>query len=244
MKRLAIAFLFVSSLALADENPAPACYRELAEQARFAPISKKLPLADITNISFENLANKAVPTEKERKLLGEWVEAHKPCFQQGLEFANKNWLPQIAALAVEVDNNLTVIVASLFNKEISYGTANKKIQALADDLRNRVTGVVEQMKRENALTEAANTQVQNQREAQETARQESEKRFYEQRQAEAELRMQQQQAQEESERRQRAMQILGNFKPYQAPAPYQMQIRPNVTTNCMQLGNQWTCNSR
>ncbi len=244
MRRVAMVYFFACGVAFADENPAPLCYRELAAETHFASIAKKLPLADFREISFENLADKTLPTEKERKLIVEWVEARKPCFQKGLTYSNENYPSQISAIAVEADNNLTAIIASLFNKEISYGAANKKIQAVVDGVRNRVTIIMDQIRRENNAKDEAIAQLQIQHDNQERIQRDIEKRFEEQMRANSEIRMQQQQAQANYERRQHAIQMLKNFQPYQAPAPYQIPIRPNVTTNCSQIGNQWTCNSR
>ena len=244
MRRLAIGIFLACGTACADENPAPLCYKNLASEARFASIASKLPLADLRDISFENLANKAMPTAKERKLIADWVEARKPCFQIGIEHAKTTLPPQVSSLVIEADNNLTVVLASLFNKEISYGTANKKIQALADDMRNRITNVADQSRRENAAIDGAIAEAKSRRDANEQNRRDSEARYEEQRRANIEMQMQQQQAQADAERRQAAMQMLNNFKPYQMPNPYQMPIRPTVNTNCTQYGNQTSCTTR
>lgn len=229
MQRIFVLCLLICGEAYADENPAPACNRQLAQEPRFAAIANKLPLADIREISFENLANKAIPSQKERNALAEWVEAHKSCFQMGLEYGQKNYPPQLVALAIEANNKVIAVAASLYNKELTYGAANKQMQSIADDTRNKATAVVEQVKVEKAA------QQQSQKAE---AQRESDRRIAEQRQFEADS-QRQQQAQADAQRRQLAARMLP--PPYQIPVPV---VRPTVTTNCSQLGNQWTCNSR
>lgn len=84
--------------------------------AAVAPIANKLPLGDMGVISFEKLATKAVPSRKESKLIAEWIEARKVCFNLGLEYANKNYPPQIVALAIEAKNRETAVVAIRFHE--------------------------------------------------------------------------------------------------------------------------------
>lgn len=232
MRRMIALCLLCCSPAYAEENPGIACTLQLATEPKFAPIANKLPLGDMSDISFEKLAIKAKPTKKESKLIAEWAEVHSSCFNQGLKYAKTNYLPQVVALAIEANNRETAVAASLFNKEISYGEANKQIQAIADDFRNKLTAVVEQIKSEQAAKKLA-------KDTKDAAQWESDRRILEQ-----------QQAQEDAQRRQLAGQILLNNMRNNQPAPfvplvpYQMPVRPSVTTNCSQVGNQWICNSQ
>jgi hypothetical protein len=84
--------------------------------AAVAPVANKLPLGEMRDISFEKLAIKAVPLRKESKLIAEWIEARKVCFNLGLEYANKNYPPQIVALAIEANNQETAVVAIRFHE--------------------------------------------------------------------------------------------------------------------------------
>jgi hypothetical protein len=236
MRRMFALLLLCCSTVYAEENPAVACIEQLVTEPSFAPIANKLPLGDMSDISFEKLAIKAKPTKKESKLIAEWAEVHSSCFNQGLKYAKTNYPPQVVALAIEANNREIAVVASLFNKEISYGEANKQIQAIADDFRNKVTAVVEQIKSEQATKQLAQDQAKKSQDTQEAAQQESDRRF-----------AAQQQAQADAQRRQLAAQMLLNSMrtPLIAPiVPYQMPVRPSVNTNCYQNGNQISCTSQ
>ena len=243
MCRILALFLLFCSSVLAEENPAISCTQKLVTEPKFAPIAKKLPLGDMRDINFEQLANKAIPTQKEAKLIAEWVEARKSCFNIGLEYGEKNYPPQVGALAIEANNQVTAVIADLFNKKFSYGAANKQIQTIADDYRNKLTAVAEQIKNEQSAQQERDSQIAEQRQAQADAARQQKAQADEQREAQA-YAQRQQEAQADDQRRQQAMQIylMNNkpFVPYKTEL-YQMPVSPRVTSNCSQIGNQWTC---
>ena len=239
MRRMLALCLLCCTPAHAEENPAIACNQQLVTEPRFAPITNKLPLGDMSDISFEKLAIKAIPTKNESKLIAEWVEAKNVCFNLGLEYAKTNYPPQLTALAMEAKNRVTAVAASLYNGELSYGAANKQIQSISDDFRNKLTALVEQIKSERLVQEQAKSVQDNQKAAQ----LENDRRYAAQQQAQFDA-QQQQQAQADAQRR------LMIFKSMQLPpptplVPYQMPVRPPaINTNCQQIGNTWSCRSQ
>jgi hypothetical protein len=246
MLRILLFGLMFSSFCYADENPVIACFKQLTSDPKFVPIANKLPLGDIREISFQMLANKAVPTKREIGLISDWMDARKSCFTIGLEYAQKNYPPQTIPLATETNNRVTAIIVNLYNKEITYGSANKQIQSIADDYANKLTAVVEQIKSEKAAQQLAEQQAKEQLEAQKKNQQDNDRRISEQRQADAIAQQQRLQAAADAQRRQLAAQNLmnnmNNNKPYQIPVPVPT-IRPIITTNCNTFGTQTTCNS-
>ena len=220
MLRMLALYLLCCNLAHADLSSVIACNRQLVIDPRFAPITNKLPLGDVSDISFEKLAIKALPTKMESKLIAEWVEAKNVCFNLGLDYAEKtNYPPQLTALASEAKSRVTAVVASLYNGEFSYGTANKQLQSIADDYRNKLTALVEQIKSERLAQERDKTVQDNQAAAL------------------------QQQAQADAQRR---LMLLNSMRlPPPTPlVPYQIPVRPVTNTNCQQIGNTWSCQSR
>lgn len=254
MRRVLALYVLCCFSAHAEENPAITCNQQLVTEPRFAPITNKLPLGDMSEISFEKLAIKAIPTKKESKLIAEWVEAKNVCFNLGLEYAKTNYPPQLTALAMEAKNRVTAVVANLYNGEYSYGTANKQIQSISDDYRNKLTALVEQIKSEQIAQEQAKTVQDNQAAAQ----LENDRRYAAQQQAQA-YAHQQQQEQADAQRR---LMLLNSMRlppptpvvpyqvvPYQLPirpsvVPYPIPVRPVTNTNCQQIGNAWSCQSQ
>lgn len=242
MRRLFLLCLLCSSSVFAEENPAIDCFKALVSEPKFAAISTKLPLGDMREITFQMLANNTLPTKKETKLIAEWVDAKKICLDSGLEFAQKNYPPQIIPIAFEANNRVNAVAASLYNREFTYGAANKKIQSIADEYVNKLTAVSEQIKAEKAAQQLAQEQAKSQKDAQVKAQQDYERQVAAQRQADANARQQQLKAQEDAQRRQIAAQMLMNSM--NRPTPYQIPVPPPTTrTVCNQNGTQTICNS-
>lgn len=236
--RLVLALcLLCCSQVYADDNPAIACTQKLVTEPKFAPLANKLPLGAMSDIGFEKLAIKAVPTKKDSKLIREWAEAHGSCFNIGLEYAKTNYPPQLVALAIEANNREMAVAASLYNRDLSYGAANKQIQSISDDFRNKITALAEQIKSERASQQVAQEQAKKAQDEKMGEQQERERQYAEQQQAQADaqrrqlgLQLLQQQQQQQQNNYNQQMQIYQNRKP--------------VTTNCNGTGTSWTCYSQ
>ena len=224
---LALVFQVCAIAALAEEqpiDPVAKCSREMSQRPQFSEIATKLPLMDIRQISFAMIADQSFPTDKQRKAISAWFDEHEACRKAGDEYRRTQYPPDIYSLLQEGETGMRIIGADLYNKKITYGEANKRLQQLADDVLGRLTRIVKQYQAAIAAQKAA---------AEEQAQQQ---------QALADAR----QAQEQALRQQRAMLFL-NFMRANQPPPIQfhpMPVSPTVTTNCSAFGNQWSCQSR
>jgi hypothetical protein len=235
----------------APQDPAVACSRTLVAEPRFASIASKLPLANVLDISFEMLANESFPTPQERKAIAAWVPAHKECSKAGEAYRQQNYPPQLIAFLTEADNSGIVVVAELYNKKLTYGAANKRIQSIADDLRNKVAALVQQIQSQRAGEQQALQKAQEDQQAtqkrDEAAQQASHQRDEIARQAAQQQYEQAREDQELAARRQAALQFMLNNMRATQPAPivpYQIPIRPTTTTNCYRVGNQMNCTTQ
>ena len=244
--------LLCCSQVYAEENPAIACTQQLTIEPKFSPIANKLPLGDMRDIDFQKLTIKAKPTKKESKIISSWVDARNNCFNIGLEYAKKNYHPQLVSLAIEANNREMAVAANLFNRDISYGEANKQIQSISDDYRNKILALVEQVKAEKAAQQLAQDQANKAQADKEAAQRERDRQYAEQQQEQENAR----QAQIDAQKRQLGMQILQQYQQNQQNNYNQQmqQIRQNqqiyqnrmpVTTNCNGTGNNsMTCTSQ
>lgn len=232
--------LLCCSSAYAEENPAIACTQKLTTEPIFAPIANKLPLGDMRDISFEKLTIKAKPTKKESKIISSWMDARSKCFNIGLEYAKTNYPPQLVSLAIEANNQVMAVVANLFNRDISYGAANKQIQSISDNYRDKITALVEQIKADKAAQQSAQAQANKAQADKEAAQEEIDSRY-----------AQQQQDQADAQRRQLRMQIFQQYQQQQQNNYNQQmqQIQQNqpqrpFITNCNGIGNSMNCITR
>ena len=237
MKATLFAMLAIATSCYAQQDPSIGCNRDLAADPRFASIADKLPLAGISEMTFEMLANEKSPNAKERKAISDWASSHKECTKLGETFRQQNYPPQVIALLIEADNSVVAVAADLYNRKLTYGAANKRLQSNLDDFRNRLAAIVQQIKnqreaqrQEAAARQAAKEQAQQAQQAQEAL---------EAQRASNQAELQAQQA-DQARRQAVIQQLLRNMQPQPLPNPY----LPKSTTNCTAFGNQINCTTR
>lgn len=245
---LLVTLIASNALAQPEPNPARECQKALATETRFAAVVKKIPIEDISKITFQMLADEKFPSPAERTAIAAWVDADKACFEAGIEWRRKNFPPQIIALATETNTNFYLIVVDLYNKKITYGAFNRRAQQAFNEFQSKFAVIVQQLQDQAAgqkeVREAREKSLAAQRER------DAEQQSMQQRDAEArrvaEERARREayaarQAQQEEADRQMAIQYLLNNRTPQA-APYQLPLpRSPITTNCQQIGGQWRC---
>lgn len=203
--------------ALADGEPADPvsrCSREMTQRPHFADIITKLPLSDVREITFAMLADQSFPTERERKEISAWFEEHEACRTAGDEFRRTQYPPDIYSLLQEGETGMRAIGVDLYNKKISYGEANKRIEHLANDVFGRLTQIIKAYQAAIAAQKATAAQQAQQQQAFADARQ----------------------AQDQALRQQRAMLFLNNFMRANQPPPlifHPIPIPQNPVVNCV-----------
>lgn len=239
MRNLLVCLVLLGAAqAAAAENTDPSveCGKRLAADDRFSGLARLVPLAGMESISFEMLANEGYPTDKERKAIVQWVPEHKECLKSGEQFRREHYPVQIVALIDEAEGEVMAVTADLYNKKLNYAAANKKLQAIGSDIKNRMAAVVQQIQ----------SQQQAQREA-EAGRDAATRQAIEDRRSREAAQAAEAEAADNQARRQMAAQILLNGMRQNQPVqvqPYMLPTQPTVNTNCSQFGNSWNCTSR
>ena len=231
----ALATLQIAFAARADEDPTVQCVRALAAESRFDAIRTKISIPDMRGISFEMLANDAIPTAEERKAISDWFAGQDACATLGASWRDTHYPPEVNAIGIATSTKVQLIGVDLYKGKTNYSDANKRVAIIRDELLKRLSEIIGQYKQEmeaqqalqahNASVERA--QVERQQETDEAQRQ----RAYD-RQAQSDY-----QAQQQRLARQRL--ILNFFQANRIPMP-----RRPVQTNCMTDGNQTNCTSQ
>jgi hypothetical protein len=248
MRFLILSIVLVSANAFAASDPSVECGQQLAKQPQFSLIAKKVPLTSIKDMTFDMLSNDSKPTPADRTQIHDWVTAHQECIRQGDDFRKTNYPPEVAAIVGEIDNKMIGVVADLYAKKLTYGQANKQLQAIFDDFTVRLSVIVQRVQADKLAADQAQKAQQAQQAAAQAA-QEQQQRDIAARAQQAELdrqaQAQQAQAQADAARRQAALQYLSSH-PIVAPQatftplPTQTQTR----TNCQTYGNQTNCTAQ
>lgn len=249
MKTIFFAMLLaIATPCYAQQDPSIVCNRDLAADPRLTSIADKLPLAGISEMTFEMLANEKYPDAKERKAISEWVSSHKECVKTGETFRQQNYPPQVIALLIEADNSVVAVAADLYNRKLRYGEANKRFQSNLDVFRNRLAAIVQQITSQREAQQQAQDAEKAAQQRDSAARQAAQEQSQQALQAQQALEAQRarnqaelQAQQAEEARRQAVMQqILRNMQTQPLPNPY----LPKSTTNCTAFGNQMNCTTR
>ncbi len=237
---------------IVNNDPTIICLRKLSGDQRFGPLANKLPIVEVRDMTFEMLANQALPNKKEQGAIAEWINARKECVKAGDAYHQQNYPPQLTALLTGGENSAAGLAADLYNRKLTYGAFNKRRQEIADDVTNKVVALVQQIKAQHEAAQQAQDAEKAAQERDAAARKATLEQAQQSQQAQrdleaqrarqqAELQAQQQAQQADAMRRQFAAQYLLNnmnkpplFKP--PPAP--------VTTNCSSFGNQINCTTR
>lgn len=220
-------------------DPYLACVRLLAFDVQFEDISKKLPLYDMSAISFSMLADSSSPTPQERKEISAWFDKWEQCWKDSEALHQAQWLPDIFQLFQEENAEIHNIGIDLYNRKITFGEANKRVQDYGVKFRERVAAVVKQYQSEIAAQRAAAEQ-QAQRKQEAADRAAAQEQAYETAQEQA-----------AAAERQRRMQLIGNFlngmaQQMQDLARARQTIAPTrpTLTNCYASGSSTSCISQ
>jgi len=197
-------------------NPSTECFNNLESIPELQVLKGKVALAGISGQTLEMLANDKKPTPSEKGALAKWDSLRQPCIKLNSEWNESRLAPNVTVIIDKVASQVKEALADLYSGKISYGQFAKLRQSNSD----------------KAKVEIANIDQQNQNN---TFQQKQQQQQLEQQAATAA-------AQERQVNNALATQMLLNNKPYQAPAPYQVQpIKPPTTTNCYKMGNSLNC---
>jgi hypothetical protein len=233
-------FIALGFTAVADEatsTPAPSdpvlkCNAELTARPEFSDIVAKLPLPDMAHIPFSMLANESLPTAQERTEIAAWFDGFQKCWDLGAPTRQATWPPEIFQLSMEGKTGIEDIGADLYNSKITYGEANKRLQALGNSITGRLIPIIKQYQAQLAAE-------------QETARQQAAA-------ADAQARQQAANAQavadaralQEQQLRQQRLQMFMNYMQATRPSVPTLQPIPQPQThsmNCIRNGNYTNC---
>jgi hypothetical protein len=223
--------------ARADEDPSIQCGRDLAAESRFDAIRAKIPMPDIRNISFEMLANDAIPTPPERRAIAAWFAGQDDCKERGSSWRESHYPAEVNSTAMAFFTQWQLLGIQLVKGKIAYSDANKRLAVMRDDYVAKLTEIMKQYKQEleaQQAQEARQAQAAADKRAQTQRERDRETQRLSQAAAEADAR-----AEEQRLRRQQMILNYMQSNRYVLPMP-----RQPTQTNCTTVGNQTTCTSQ
>jgi hypothetical protein len=201
-------------------DPFVQCSALIVNDPQYAELARKLPLT--TGISFQMLADESLASEKERPLIASWYERNEACWRDSEGFRQARLPPEVVAMMDEGNATLQDIGVDLYNRKITFGEANKRIQELSIGL------------------SAKGAQIRKQYQAEMAAQQEVAREREARAQAYADARA----AQQDAQRQQRMALILNYMRANQPKLLPPPSPPPTYNTNCYTVGNATNCTTR
>lgn len=238
VRRAAIAFLLWGLPACGmAQGPLDACLGALADDARFAAIAGKVALGVQAEATPAMLADLTTANPKQVRALADWTAARSECVRAEAASGNPAYRPPLQTYRLEAESALIEAAADLHDRGITFGTFNRRRQAIAMVLRDKVAALSQRIQAQRSAQELADQQARERREQQ---------RALEDAERQAALAQQQAaRAREEAELARRAERAAR--KP-PAAQPDRMQ-RPRVAplapyADCFRLGERVVCTYR
>jgi hypothetical protein len=226
--------------AMGAVDPFIGCVRVLSFDIQFEGLSKKLPLDDMTTITFAMLADNSLPTLQERKDLLAWFDRRDRCWKDSEALHQTQWPPDIFQLSQEGNAAIHKIGLDLYNRKISFGEANQEIEDQGNAIKARMLAIVKRYQDEIATQKAlADEQAEQKRQASAQLAAQQEANYQAQAQYTA--------AQDQAARQQRAQMFSNYMSAMQQQRQQQLQQfapRPTYNTNCYSSGNSTNCTTQ
>jgi TPR repeat protein len=184
-----------SSLQPNQLDPKRECESKLDKDNSLASISKKISLAGPSEMSFSMLADQSLPSPAEQKAISLYADSIRKCIKDADSFRQQNFSREVNLALSQFDASFMDLAIELYNKKITYGRFNTRLQQFDKDLSEKLTAYAkqanaqknEQDEANRARDEANRARAEAMRDAQrrqDQARQAEEQRIQQQRQAE------------------------------------------------------------
>jgi len=125
------------------------CAAQIAKDPLYAELAKKLPLKD-GQISPQMLANDSVAMGKELPVIKSLYKRHEKCWKDSADFRQLHLPPEVLKMVNDGGSAMFGIGADLYKQKISFGEANKRLQAAGGSLDTGAAEVAKQYEAELA----------------------------------------------------------------------------------------------
>jgi flagellar biosynthesis GTPase FlhF len=187
----AIGLILSGSVAVAEMSVAE-CEAQIVANKNFQVLKGKLDLLHSANPPIEIMANRQVPTKKEKVAISLWVEEQRRCSAPGIAYHNSQ-SREVGAIYEQAYAEMYLSAADLHQGKITYGDFAKSGVRRHQEIKARISAIVERFfaqKAERERQEAMAREMEEERQREVLARENENRR---QKQLQILMMMQQQQ---------------------------------------------------
>ena len=178
------------SRSITVSDPKKDCENQLKNDNRLAVIASKISLSGVSDIGFAMLADQTFPNQVEQKIIALYADGVRKCVKDADPIRRQKYSSEVNLAFAQFDADFMDAAIELYNKKITYGKFNTKLQQLDKTLNDKLTGFTTQANaQKNEQDEANRARADAMRDAQrrqDQARQADEQRIQQQRQTEQE----------------------------------------------------------
>jgi TPR repeat protein len=178
------------SRSITVSDPKKDCEIQLKNDNKLSVIASKISLSGASDIGFAMLADQTFPNQVEQKIIALYADGVRKCVKDADPIRRQKYSSEVNLAFAQFDADFMDAAIELYNKKITYGKFNTKLQQLDKTLNDKLTGFTTQANaQKNEQDEANRARADAMRDAQrrqDQARQADEQRIQQQRQTEQE----------------------------------------------------------
>jgi hypothetical protein len=125
------------------------CEAQIVANKDFQILKGKINLLITSNQPIEILANRKVPSNKDKVAIALWVEEQKRCSAPMIEYHNSQ-SPEVGAILDQAYAELFISAADLYQKKITYGDFARATVRLDQEVRERIAAVIARFREQQA----------------------------------------------------------------------------------------------
>jgi hypothetical protein len=138
------------------QDPRLECEIRFEKDTRLSSISSKISLRRPSDIGFTMLADLSLPNAAEQRAIALYADNIRKCIKEAEIFRRQNYSSAMMAIISKFDSDFNDATIELYNKKITYGKYNKKIQQLDSDLNDGLGKIAIQVSDQKKEQEEAN----------------------------------------------------------------------------------------
>jgi hypothetical protein len=152
MRWYCLCMLWACAAGEAAQDPAVACSAALRDDARFAAITQRLPLADLRTVSAEMRADSAYPDAQESTAISAWVQARRTCMAQGAEFRRLHVPQPLVEIEGAAEARLAAAAGELAARKLTYGAFAARALEIGNEAHARRLAVVRELRQQRQMS--------------------------------------------------------------------------------------------
>ncbi len=165
-------------------DPRLTCLSALENDKKIQPLNGKISTTIFWDINFPMLSNQSFPTSKEQQSIAYWADELRRCISDSSAYRQKNYSRELINLLDKEDDQIQEAAIDLYNKKITYGKYNSRIQQIFKESKFSLDNIEQNKADQEAQSRARAAAMRDAQQRQEQQRMTEQRQAEQRRQAE------------------------------------------------------------